>query len=178
MVAMVPFYLEIQTKECSCGGYKSSFHHWSHLEGNSHEYIFIACMNQRWYFSDRFLSPCLSFFQWKFGKQGVNLKAMLWAKMEGKIQLLIATTQTHGPWLELPRTLPPSYNHRPPQSSFSIFTPYHISLVKRVCSSKMLTWSWDILSHPGVLFKSLILLVNNYTQLYVHMRCCPNNTQN
>ena len=31
-------------------------------------------------------------------------------------------------------------------------------------------------SHPGLLFKTLILLVNNYTQPYVHMRCNPNPT--
>ena len=33
-------------------------------------------------------------------------------------------------------------------------------------------------SHPRVLFKTLILLVNNYTQLYAHIRHCPNNTLN
>ena len=33
-------------------------------------------------------------------------------------------------------------------------------------------------SHPGVLFKTLILLVNNNTQPYVHMRRCPNNSLN
>ena len=33
-------------------------------------------------------------------------------------------------------------------------------------------------SHPRVLFKTLILLVNNYTQPYVHLRRCPNKTLN
>ena len=31
---------------------------------------------------------------------------------------------------------------------------------------------------PGYLFKTLILLVNNYIRLYMHMHRCPNNTLN
>ena len=84
MVAMVPFYLEIQTKECSCGGYKSSFHHWSRLEGNSHEYIFIACMNQNDILVVIFCLPvCLSFNE-NFVNKELTWKLFYEPKWKGK----------------------------------------------------------------------------------------------
>ena len=68
----------------------------------------------------------------------------------------------------------------PWDKNFCLDTPRTDSSLQRIAKNllKFTREYGDILSHPGVLFKTLILLVNNYTQLYAHMRHCPNNTLN
>ena len=68
-----------------------------------------------------------------------------------------------------------------PGTKIFALTPQGQTVVYRELQKNLLQFTreyGDILSHPGVLFKALILLVNNYTQLYAHMRRCPNNTLN
>ena len=57
------------------------------------------------------------------------------------------------------------------QHSFITLVVLHMWNATTICSL--------LFEQSGVLFKVLIvLLVNNYAQLYVHIYCCPNNTLN
>ena len=76
------------------------------------------------------------------------------------------------------------YTKFPHVSPFVLLMSLHVTKSPRPSFPELHTASREVTasdqSHPRVLFlnSKLVLLVNNYTQLYAHMCHCPNNTLN